>query len=111
MQTIKSHARIAVTIEFTPTAGSAITMDTNEQTKIMIPNTLHFTLRSPNKPEIPAESISRPTTADAIAAMSNANTALIAEIGDQIPQMMYTMLIMILNTVFVPFFIESCFLS
>lgn len=95
---------MAVTIEFTPTAGSATTIETTELIKIIIPNTLHFSFLKPNKPEIPAESISKPTTADAMAAVSSAITALIAEMGDQIPQMMYTMLIMIRRNVFVPFF-------
>ena len=77
---------MAVTIEFTPIAGSATTIETTELIKIIIPNTLHFNFLKPNKPEIPAESISKPTTADAIAAPSSAITALIAEMGDQIPQ-------------------------
>ena len=68
--------------------GSASTTATTEAINITIPNARHLPFFIPRSPKMPARSIRTPTVADAIAPTSSAMIALIAEMGEKIPQMM-----------------------
>ena len=54
----------------------------------MIAKVLHTDFFTPTRLKIPATSVKIPTAAEMIAEILSVKTAVIAETGDQIPQMM-----------------------